>query len=383
MMEHVRKMPLNDDPRLFGLDTNANITFRQQESNELMDTILTLSGGGGGGGGGGEEAVAAADAAMNELGQQILAMFPGEIDREEAHPDTFRPDASGSPTALAVVLTWEIIRFNKLIGVVRSSMQELLKAIKGLVVMSPELEETCRDLGFQKVPTMWEKAAYPSLKPLGSWLSDLEARIKFVDDWMRDSRTHASFWISGFYFPQGFITGVKQQYARKTLIAIDRLAIRAHMLRNVDKSADNAAADMPEAPPPDGVFIHGLFLQGAHWDQHGADEDASPGGMLYGGCLADALPRVLFEAMPAMWLEPYDQVAENELAADGAAAVASSSSYNCPIYKTTTRAGQLSTTGHSTNFVMSIDIRFSEEGGRYNASHWVRRGVALIAQLDS
>ena len=42
MMEHVKKMPLLDDPRLFGLDTNANITCQLQESTILMETILLL-----------------------------------------------------------------------------------------------------------------------------------------------------------------------------------------------------------------------------------------------------------------------------------------------------------------------------------------------------
>jgi dynein heavy chain len=228
MMEHVKKMPLLDDPRLFGLDTNANITCQLQESNELMDTILAL-GGGSNSNGSDEEG---GDQILQELGNNILSMFPGEIDREEAAVSTFANDETGGQTALAVVLTWEIIRFNKLIGVVRLSTEELLKAIQGLVVMSSDLEVASRDLQYQKVPSMWEAAAYPSLKPLGSWLTDLEQRIQFVDGWMRDSRITSSFWLSGLYFPQGFITGVKQQYARKTLIAIDRLKMRVHVSRN-------------------------------------------------------------------------------------------------------------------------------------------------------
>ena len=369
MMAHVRNMPLLDDPRLFGLDTNANITCQLQESNELMDTILSLSGGGGGGG----EDDGAGDAAMQDLGDNILSMFPGIIDREEAHPDTFANDESGGPTALAVVLTWEVIRFNKLIGVVRSSTEELLKALQGLVVMSSELEVASRDLQYQKVPSMWEAAAYPSLKPLGSWLTDLEQRIAFISGWMRDTRSNSSYWVSGLYFPQGFITGVKQQYARKTLTAIDRLKIRAHVVRNETNNDENV--DLPQNAPSHGVFIHGLFLQGAHWDQQGGNASAqvaSAQGIQFGGCLTDALPRVLFEGMPAMWLEPYDyESTKNDK---------KQIQYFCPIYKTTTRAGQLSTTGHSTNFIMPLDLTFAEG---YEASHWVRRGVALIAQLDS
>ena len=34
---------------------------------------------------------------------------------------------------------------------------------------------------FHQVPTMWENAAYPSLKPLASWVKDLVLRINFIE----------------------------------------------------------------------------------------------------------------------------------------------------------------------------------------------------------
>lgn len=51
--------------------------------------------------------------------------------------------------------------------------------------------------------------------------------------------------------------------------------------------------------------------------------------------------------------------------------------YECPLYKTLTRAGTLSTTGHSTNFIMSVGLR----AGGAPPEHWVRRGVALFTAL--
>ena len=138
--------------------------------------------------------------------------------------------------------------------------------------------------------------------------------------------------------------------------------------------SESNSVELPDDPPPHGVYIHGLFLQGAHWDQQGYIDEISAGksNVKFGGCLTDALPRVLFESMPAMWLEPYDN--------ETMKGVERPVQYFCPIYKTTTRAGQLSTTGHSTNFIMPLDLQFASG---YEASHWVRRGVALIAQLDS
>lgn len=69
--------------------------------------------------------------------------------------------------------------------------------------------------------------------------------------------------------------------------------------------------------------------------------------------------------MPAIWFVPE----EGHKKAPGM--------YQCPVYKTLTRAGTLSTTGHSTNYVVAVEIPTLKP-----EPHWIKRGCALFCALN-
>lgn len=108
-----------------------------------------------------------------------------------------------------------------------------------------------------------------------------------------------------------------------------------------------------EQPPDDGVYINGLFLEGARWNWNRAIVD-------------EQLPKILIYTMPAIYLKPTVIIDLKE-----------GTRYKCPLYKTAERKGTLSTTGHSTNYVIPILLNTEIQ-----ATHWVKRSVALICQTN-
>lgn len=81
---------------------------------------------------------------------------------------------------------------------------------------------------------------FPSLKPLDSWVKDLEERITFVSDWVYNGPPK-TFWVAAFFFPQGFMTATMQTYARATGKPIDTLGFKTHV-------TDLMKEDVKESP---------------------------------------------------------------------------------------------------------------------------------------
>jgi len=116
----------------------------------------------------------------------------------------------------------ESVRFNKLLLFIEKTLKELLQATRGEALMSDMLEKINQSLTLNQVPKEWEKRAYPSMKPLASWFEDLLERVKFIKQGVLEKPK--LYWISAFFFPQGFLTSVLQIYARKTKLPVDSLA---------------------------------------------------------------------------------------------------------------------------------------------------------------
>jgi len=120
------------------------------------------------------------------------------------------------------VLTQELERFNNLTDVLKDSLLSFKLAVKGEVVMTSALEQLGSQLFFSKIPTIWEAASYPSLKPLAGYFADYLLRIEFLGQWLNGAPP-PTYWVSGFYFTQAFLTGNLQNFSRRHKVPIDNV----------------------------------------------------------------------------------------------------------------------------------------------------------------
>ncbi|KAM6908082.1 dynein axonemal heavy chain 2-like [Lycodopsis pacificus] len=332
--EYISRLPSTEHPEVFGQQSNADIASQIAETRTLFDTLLSL-----------EPQVTSPTAAGDrpsredkvlELLADIRKKIPPLIDYEGT-----RSNLQHNLSPINVVLLQEIQRYNFLLDTIISSQAELEKGIRGLVVMSSSLEETFRYIHDARVPPLWEKA-YPSLKPLAAWTRDLSLRVSEFARWAETAEPPKLFWLSSFTFPNGFLTAVLQSHARQHNISVDKLSWEF-----IVSTGDDSHLIYP---PKDGVFVRGLFLEGAGWDKSKS-------------CLVEAKPMQMVCPMPTIHFKPVEKKKGTK------------STYLCPCYYFPVRSG----VAGRPSFVVGIELKC----GAATPDHWIKRGTALLMSVDN
>jgi len=150
---------------------NAGITRDLQSTSLLFDSMLLVMEFSGG-----TDDSDTAENLLIGIASDILSKLPKNFDVEIAsikYPVMYNE-------SMNTVLVQEMERFNILLSVIRKSLQDLIKAIRGAIVMTPELETVALSLSVAKYPIFWSKFSYPSLKSLGGYITNFVERLNFL-----------------------------------------------------------------------------------------------------------------------------------------------------------------------------------------------------------
>lgn len=91
----------------------------------------------------------------------------------------------------------ETERMVALLKTIKSSLAELDLGLKGILTMSDTMEKLMIALSTDTIPQNWTLAAYPSLRPLTSWITNLVARAAQLTEWTSDFTVPKSVWLPG------------------------------------------------------------------------------------------------------------------------------------------------------------------------------------------
>ena len=326
--DFIRSLPVNDHPMAFGQHPNADISSQIDDANILIEVLVSLQ----------PRAVKVVDEnAEDPLAKQSLELLEQVPDMFDMRTIKEKLENRSDPDPLKTVLLQELDRYNELLSKVRHSLQSISKAVSGLVAVTPELEEVMDALLKLRVPRSWSRA-YPSIKPLGSWMRDLILRCDQMSEWSTNELPK-QFWLPGFTYPTGLLTAILQTSARANGVAIDALSWDFSVLHHADLS-------QIISHPKEGVYVSGLFVEGACWN-------------FAGGFLEEPKPMELMSVMPIIHFKPVE----------GKRKVAKGF-YSCPLYMYPIRTGSR----ERPSYVVSIDVRC----GRFTSDFWTKRGVALL-----
>ncbi|XP_064890245.1 dynein axonemal heavy chain 17 isoform X3 [Columba livia] len=314
-----------ESPYLYGLHPNAEIGFLTLTSEQLFRTVLEMqpkeSDAAGGSGVSREEKVQA-------VLEEILEKLPEPFNMMEIMAK------AEEKTPFVVVAFQECERMNILTQEIRRSLKELNLGLKGELTITADMEELATALFYDSIPESWTRYAYPSLLSLGAWYADLLLRIRELDVWTTDFVLPATVWLAGFFNPQSFLTAIMQSMARKNEWPLDKMCLTVDVTKKYREEIT--------APPREGSFVHGLFMEGARWD-------------VPSGAIADARLKELTPVMPVIFIRaiPVDRLDTKN-------------TYECPVYKTRMRGP---------TYVWTFNLKTKEK-----AAKWILAGVALLLQ---
>merc|ERR1712224_437422 len=155
--------------------------------------------------------------------------------------------------------------------------------MKGLIVLSGELDEMATQMYNNQTPSLWKAKSYPSLKPMSSYILDFVLKMEFYNSWIDNGQPNV-FWISGIFFTHALLTGSLQNYARHNNIPIDQVVYDFEVLSTDDENEF-------DSQPAEGMYVRGAFIEGAIWDYVSM-------------VLAESTPKVLYGLCPIMHFQP-------------------------------------------------------------------------------
>ncbi|RHY51106.1 hypothetical protein DYB38_003376 [Aphanomyces astaci] len=339
--------PKVDSPEIFGLHPNADLTFRVKEVGALLTTLSETQPKSQSSARGG----ATREAVVLDKCDELLTKLPKEF-VDESSLELIQTKLGGLHVPLNVFLWQELQQLQAVMSIVRRVLLETQAAIKGELVVTPDIATTIHAIFDAKVPRLWLYRGADELSwfspTLGLWFTGLLERHKQLEGWLERAKPFC-FWLPGFFNPQGFLTAMRQEVARHHVAdkwALDDVVYHTEV-------TEYEKLEQIRQPPKEGVLVHGLFLEGAAWHKANAT-------------LVESEPKKLFAPLPVLYVTATTKLLKKNRSGD----YGPYGGFDCPVYKYPVRTDRY--------LLFSVTMPSRE----HRPVHWTLRGVALLCATE-
>ncbi|XP_035208679.1 dynein heavy chain 2, axonemal-like [Stegodyphus dumicola] len=228
-VQFIKNLPTVDVPEVFEQHCNAEIPYRIHHAQELLKNMSKFQ----------NESFTQSGNMENQvivIISEIKENLPSLIDKQAV---TGILQDKNDP--YCYILMQESEQYNALVELVSEEIKDLEESIKGKRIINQKLEELSDVMLRMEVPRHWQKA-YPSLKPLGSWIQDLKMRVEQFHDWSSSGSPPIKFWLPGFTAPSSVLNAALQISAKENDVMLRDLVWEYHV-STLDE------AHIKEAPP--------------------------------------------------------------------------------------------------------------------------------------
>ena len=276
---------------------------------------------------------------------------------EEEYKSRIVNRLGGLTIPLNIYLYQEIQRLQAVIAKISFMLKQLRLAINGEVVMSEELSACLDAISDAKPPNSWIFTVAGDefswiLPTLGLWFSSLLLRDDQDRTWLMNSRPN-SFWLTGFFNPAGMLTAMKQEVCRRHQKEAPKWALDDIVYHTEVTHYNNV--DNVKSSPPEGAYVHGLFLEGCGWSKENSQ-------------VIESEPKTLYVPLPVLHVTAMlrgDELKSRTQLYD------KWGPYDCPVYKYRNRTDRF--------FIFMVTLRCTQDK---NPTFWTLRGVALLCNCD-
>jgi dynein heavy chain len=189
------------------------------------------------------------------------------------------------------------------------------------------------------------------------------ARVQQLTEWTENMETPISVWLSGLFNPTAYLTAIMQVTSRKNNLPLDKMTIETHITMHQQPEKTKELGY-----PSDGMYVHGLYLEGARWPSPDEiEETVAIDGVPCGGSLVDGRLKELLPPLPVIYVKAVPVQSTWEPSAVGYLRHVDDI-YECPVYITSMRGGTYV-------FLSTLETEAPK-------SKWVLTGTAILMQTD-